>query len=289
MRYGFIYPGSDPEVAVELAALAESSGWDGLFLPESVWSTDPWSTLAAASVGTRRIRLGTMLTPIPRRRPWELADQTRTVDRLSHGRVVLAAGLGVPQHLEPRFWLFDDDPGRRVRAELLDEGLELLDRLWGGEAFEHEGVHHRVRRAEMWVPPPSVQRPRIPVWVVGAWPRPASMRRVARWDGWLPNFIPPGTELTSPEDQARFTPELLAAGVAWLRSERERIGIADRPFDVIQEGTTAGADAAVDAETVRPWREAGATWWLDTDWSVPADRVDEYARGRVAAGPPGAG
>lgn len=286
MRYGFIYPGSDPEVAVELAELAERHGWHGFFVWEGIWATDPWSVLAAAAMRTSRVRLGTMLTPVPRRRPWELAGQTMTVDRLSRGRVTLSAGLGVPEHVEDRFWIFEHDPGRRVRAELLDETLELLPKLWRGEPFEHEGPHYTVRRTDTMLPLPPVQA-RIPIWAVGLWPSTKSMRRVARLDGWLPNFAPPGEGAAGPDAQRElFTPAIGAEAMAWLTAERERLGLADAPFDWVQEGTTAGVDPAADAAAVRPWAEAGATWWLDTDWSVPAERITEYARERVAAGPP---
>ena len=284
MRYGFIYTGDDPELAVELAALAEAHGWHGFFVWEGIWATDPWSTLAAAAVKTETIRLGTMLTPVPRRRPWELAGQTMTVDRLSKGRVILSAGLGVPESVEPRFWLFESDPGRRDRAELLDESLEMLEPLWRGEPFEHEGEHYRATRTESMLPPAAVQQPRIPVWVVGVWPAPKSMRRVARYDGWLPNFAPPGADIAP--GSPGFTPEVAAEAVAWIRAERERLGLADLPFDVVQEGSTPGADAEADAAVVRPWADAGATWWLEADWNVPSGDIERYARARLAAGPP---
>jgi alkanesulfonate monooxygenase SsuD/methylene tetrahydromethanopterin reductase-like flavin-dependent oxidoreductase (luciferase family) len=286
MRYGFIYTGSDPSLAVELAGLAEASGWHGFFVWEGIWATDPWATLGAAAMVTDRIKLGTMLTPVPRRRPWELAGQSMTVDRLSGGRVILSAGLGVSA-AEPRFWIFEDDPGRRERAELLDESLELLQRMWRAEPFEFEGQHYRAKRTDSMLPPAAVQQPRIPTWVVGLWPRVKSMRRVARYDGWIPNYAPPGNSPESADEQARlFTPEIAAEAIAWIAAERERLGLADRPFDVIQEGTTTGTDAAADAAIVRPWAAAGATWWLESDWSVPADRVADYARDRLRAGPP---
>ncbi|WP_394552500.1 LLM class flavin-dependent oxidoreductase [Agromyces sp. MMS24-JH15] len=284
MRFGFIYPGDDPVVAVELAALAERSGWDAFFVWEGIWATDPWSVLAAAAVRTDAIRLGTMLTPVPRRRPWELASQAATVDRLSGGRVILSAGLGVPQTAEERFWLFEDDPGRRERAERLDESLDLIERLWRRDASGFDGRHWRMRPTERLIPPPPVQQPRIPTWVVGVWPAPKSMRRVARYDGWIPNYAPPGTPVT-PEAPG-YTPAVAAEAIAWLRDERARLGLADRPFDVTQEGTTGGTDAAADAARVRPWAEAGATWWLEADWSVTPDRIADYARTRIAAGPP---
>lgn len=287
MRHGFIYTGQEPNLAVELAQLAEASGWDAFFVWEGIWATDPWATLAAAATVTERIRLGTMLTPVPRRRPWELAGQTMTVDRLSNGRVILSAGLGVPAEVERRFWIFEDDPGRRVRAEQLDEGLELLQHLWRGEPFSYEGEHFRAEPTDEMLPPAIVQQPRITTWVVGAWPRMKSMRRVAQYDGWIPNYAPPGTSPTSPEQQQRsYTPEIAAEAIAWIGAERERLGLADRPFDVVQEGTTGGVDAKADAAVVRPWAEAGVTWWLEADWQVPAAEVADSARRRLRAGPP---
>ncbi|MBT2516331.1 LLM class flavin-dependent oxidoreductase [Streptomyces sp. ISL-90] len=287
MKHGFIFTGTDPNLAVELAPLAEASGWDAFFVWEGIWATDPWATLAAAAMVTDRIRLGTMLTPVPRRRPWELAGQTMTVDRLSNGRVILSVGLGVPAEFEARFWIFEDDPGRRVRAELLDEGLELLQPLWRGEPFEYEGEHYHAHRTDTMLPPAIVQQPRIPTWVVGVWPRMRSMRRVARYDGWIPNYAPPEADGIDPLVQQRtYTPEIAAEAIAWIRAEREQAGLADRPFDVVQEGTTSGTDAAADAAILRPWAEAGVTWWLEADWGVSADRVADYARDRVRAGPP---
>ncbi|MRG60620.1 LLM class flavin-dependent oxidoreductase [Agromyces sp. CFH 90414] len=287
MEYGFIYTGSDPEIAVDLAVVAESNGWDAFFVWEGIWATDPWATLAAAAMRTERIRLGTMLTPVPRRRPWELAGQTMTVDRLSGGRVILSAGLGVPESVEERFWIFESDPGRRVRAERLDESLELLGHLWKGEPFAYEGRHYRARRTEEMLPLPTVQQPRITTWVVGMWPRPRSMRRVVTADGWLPNYAPPGAELSSPEVQAAaYTPEIAAEAIAWIRREREAAGLGDRPYAITHEGATSATDAAAAAATVLPWADAGVNWWLESDWTIPADRIEAAARARLEAGPP---
>src|SRR6266511_2364364 len=146
----------------EPAAVAEDAGWDGFFVWESVWGVDAWMALAAAAVRTERIRLGTMLTPLPRKRPWELAGQTATLDNLSGGRTILSVGLGAPHE----GWLaFEPDPGRRTRAELLDEGLDVLTGLWAGQPFRYEGRHYRVTPTDFVPPPPLVQRPRIPIWV----------------------------------------------------------------------------------------------------------------------------
>ena len=268
-------PGGDVTDAVELAVEAENAGWDGFFAFEPTWGMDAWVVLAAAAVRTERIRLGTMVTPLPKRKPWEVASQAVTVDRLSGGRVILSVGLGAG---DPRFWMFEDDPGRRVRAELMDEGLDLLALMYQGKPFEYQGQHFHAHRPDMMVPPPSVQQPRIPTWVVGLLGAPRSMRRSARWDGWLPNVRgdQPGP--------ARPTYEQLAEGVAWLREERARHGLTMDGYDIVMEGNTEPGEKT-DAE-VGAWGEAGATWWLEANWTLSEKEVVESCRARLRAGPP---
>ena len=268
-------PAGGASVAADLAAEAERAGWNGFFCPEGIWSVDAWVSLTAAAMRTTTIRLGPMLTPLPRRRPWELASQAATLDNLSGGRVILSVGLGAP---DPRFWIFEDDPGRRVRAELLDEGLEMLTLLWREEPFTYEGRHYRARPATILIPPAPAQRPRIPIWVVGLWPAPRSMGRAARWDGWLPYFKTDGDGINRPGQ------ERLAEGLAWLRAERERLGLPTDGYEVVMEGSTSPGDEAV-AE-VGSWADAGATWWLEANWSLSGEEVVEASRERLRAGPP---
>jgi alkanesulfonate monooxygenase SsuD/methylene tetrahydromethanopterin reductase-like flavin-dependent oxidoreductase (luciferase family) len=276
MRYGFVLPGGDAAAAAELAAEAESAGWDGFFAYEPTWGVDAWVTLTAAAMRTSMIRLGTMLTPLPKRKPWEVASQAATLDNLSGGRVILSVGLGAP---DPRFYIFEDDPGRKVRAEMLDEGPEMLTHLWREEPFTYAGRHYRAQPAETMIPPAPAQRPRIPIWVVGLWPARRSMRRAARWDGWLPNY-------RQPEGRDRPDIEHFPEGTAWLRAERARLGLSMDNYDLVVEGTTEPGEKAV-AE-VRGWAEAGATWWLEANWSLPAETVVEACRRRLRAGPPAA-
>jgi alkanesulfonate monooxygenase SsuD/methylene tetrahydromethanopterin reductase-like flavin-dependent oxidoreductase (luciferase family) len=276
VRYGWVLPYGDARTAAELAVLAEQNGWDGFFVWEPVWGIDAWVALAAAAVRTERIRLGTMLTPLPRRQPWDVASQVATLDNLSGGRAILSVGLGAP---DDRWWLFEEDPGRKVRAERLDEGLELMTRLWTGEPVSYQGTHYRARPARRLPPPPPVQRPRVPIWVVGAWPRPRSMRRAARWDGWLPDHLPR-------EGRRELTPDVLREGVAWVREQRSAAGLSMDGYEVVAEGTTS-PDPEAAAAVVRPWADAGATWWVEADWSdMDADRVLVAARARLSAGPP---
>ena len=328
MMYGFVMAYGDARAAAELAALAEEHGWDGFFVWESIWGIDAWAMLAAAAMTTERIRLGTMLTPLPRRKPWDVAGQASTVDNLSDGRVILSVGLGVTG--EDRFWIFEDDPGRKVRAELMDESLAMLQYLWRDQPFDFDGKHYRARKLETLVPPappPPVQQPRIPTWVVGAWPRTKSMRRAALQDGWLPHYAPisaprqqTGESQGGPtgesageqvggsqgertgeqagestgvqageqagESPAELTPELLAEGVEWIRRERAAHGLTMDGYEIATEGTTRADDPKA-AEQVRPWADAGATWWIDADWSsLDPIVVREQAERRLKAGPP---
>jgi alkanesulfonate monooxygenase SsuD/methylene tetrahydromethanopterin reductase-like flavin-dependent oxidoreductase (luciferase family) len=190
MRYGFILPRGDARTAADFASAAENAGWDGFFVWEPVWGIDAWVTLTAAAMCTQRIRLGTMLTPLSRMRPWKLASETATLDNLSNGRVILSIGLGA---IDTGFAEFGEVTDRKARAELLDEGLDILTGLWQGQPFNYQGKHYQVKETKFFPPPPPVQKPHIPIWVVGAWPRMKSMRRVLRCDGLLPvKMVPTG-------------------------------------------------------------------------------------------------
>jgi alkanesulfonate monooxygenase SsuD/methylene tetrahydromethanopterin reductase-like flavin-dependent oxidoreductase (luciferase family) len=271
MRYGFVLPGGDARLVAESAHAAEAAGWDGFFIADCVWGVDPWVSLAAAAMVTERIRLGTMLTPVSRRRPWSLASQTATLDNLSHGRVILAVGLGA---LDTGFAEFGEETDRRTRAELMDEGLAIITGLWRGQPFNFDGKHYHVRETTFYPPPPPTQQPRIPVWVVGAWPSAKSLARVAHWDGLLPakQSASGGFEAVSPDD--------LRAMATYL-AERRPADAA--PLDIIVEGETPGSDTAAVQAMVQPQSEAGATWWLESRWG---DGRDAEAQERLRQGPP---
>ena len=183
MRYGFVVPWADADAIGDLAATAEASGWDGLFVWEPVWGVDAWIRWRLQQRARRSIRLGTMLTPPSRRRPWELASQVATVDRLSEGRVILSVGLGA---IDSGFAAFGEETDRRIRAELLDECLDIVTGLWAGQPFSYEGKHYKVQPTEFPTIGETVQQPRVPIWCVGMLGRPKSMARALRWDGLLP-------------------------------------------------------------------------------------------------------
>jgi alkanesulfonate monooxygenase SsuD/methylene tetrahydromethanopterin reductase-like flavin-dependent oxidoreductase (luciferase family) len=252
LKSGFIVTTGDPRTAAQLAAEAEIAGWDGVFYWDGIAigdgdTYDPWVVMAAMAMRTERVRLGAIVTPPPRRRPWKLARETMTLDRLSNGRLVFPVGLGALD--DGAFGNVGEPTDNRVRAELLDESLEIVDGLWTGEPFGYEGRHYRF--APMTFRPTPVQRPRIPIWVVGAWPHERSMRRVLRYDGIV-------TQVSDPAE--------IRAIAEYVAHERDPEA-AGRPFDIIAQGRTPPDTARATAE-VQPYADAGATWWIDGDWEL---------------------
>ncbi|HEY7987903.1 MAG TPA: LLM class flavin-dependent oxidoreductase [Lapillicoccus sp.] len=272
-RAGVVISLATPRLFADLAVAAEEAGWDTIFTWEAVWGQDAWVTLAAAAMRTSRIRLGTMLTPLPRIRPWDLAGRVVTLDSLSDGRAQLAVGLGA---LHPGWLAFERDEGRKVRAEKLDEGLAIYDGLMRGQPFAYEGTHYSVEPTDFMPPPPPVQQPRVPVWVVGAYPAQRSLARAAQWDGIIPAKSGLG-------DDDPFSLGDLRRTVAAVKEIREARGLPWEGYDVVAEGVSEPG-ASGDA-TVAEWAEAGATFWVESDWSMGDDAVDRHRR-RIEAGPP---
>lgn len=256
MKYGFVLPKGDARIAIKLAQEAEASGWDGFFMWEPVWGIDPWVTLAAVAMRTERIRLGTMLTPVSRRRPWKLASETATLDHLSNGRVILAVGLGA---IDTGFVNFGEETDRKIRAELLDEGLDIVIGLWKGQPFNYNGKHYQVKETTFHLPPSPIQSPRIPIWVVGAWPYMKSMRRVLRYDGLLP------ATMTTAGKFRETTPEDICAMKKFIEENR----VLTTLFDIVLEGETPGDNPKKASAIIRPFAEAGVTWWIEAMWSTP--------------------
>jgi len=274
MKYGFVLPYGDARTAADFAFEAEQAGWDGFFVWEPIWGWDAWMLLTAAAMRTEHIKLGTMITPLSRMRPWELAGKTVTLDHLSNGRVILAVGLGA---VDTGFAEFGEETERKTRAELLDEGLEILTGLWRGQPFNYDGKHYRIKPTNFFPPPPPVQQPRIPIWVVGAWPKEKSLRRALRYDGLLPTVM---------NDQGQHippTPDLIREMTGYIAAHRT----ATTPFDIVVEGKTPGADRDRAAEAVQVWADAGATWWIEALWGDPAQSIDlDAVIFRIRQGPP---
>lgn len=281
MKFGFVMPFGEARAAAELARLAEEAGWDGFFVWEPVWGYDAWVCLTAAAMTTERIRLGTLLTPISRMRPWKLASETATLDRLSNGRLILSVGLGAP---DTGFAEFSEVTDRKFRAELMDEGLDILTGLWAGQPFRYAGKHYTILPTEFQPPLPPVQQPRIPIWVVGAWPSEKSMARAARYDGLLPQSFKIGS------DGARMAQQ---AGLDELRQMKAHVQArraSEAPYDIILDGETPGDSPQKALDVVQPWIEAGATWWIESRWEISRDPDGlNQVRRCIAQGPPGDG
>jgi alkanesulfonate monooxygenase SsuD/methylene tetrahydromethanopterin reductase-like flavin-dependent oxidoreductase (luciferase family) len=170
---------AEPGLVAELAARAEERGWDGFFVWDHVAYrepvravADPWITLAAVATATEVVTIGALVTPLPRRRPHQLARETVTLDRLSGGRLVFGVGIGSDRTGEFDPARFGEEGNARARAVLLDDGLERLRAYWEGE-FE-----------------PGPVKGRIPVWVAARWPHRRPLARAARWDGLFPIDLP---------------------------------------------------------------------------------------------------
>jgi len=261
VQYGFVVPWADAAKVGELAVVAERHGWDGLFVWEPVWGVDAWVSLTVAACQTSSIRLGTMLTPLPRRKPWDVAGQAATVDRLSGGRVVLAVGLGAP---DAGYQSFGEITDRATRADLLDEGLAILRGLWKGQPFAYDGTHYHIAPCDFPAIGHTVQQPGVPIWCVGALGSSRSMNRALGCDGLLPQVV----------DQN-------GARQCTLEELQQLALPRDRPYEVVVEGAwTEHCPAA--------WADAGATWWIESMWGAmgEADPVGS-ATDRLQAGPPG--
>jgi hypothetical protein len=289
LKYGFVVPFGDAAEVADLAVLGEDRGWDAVFIAEGVWGVDAWVTLTAAALATQRLRVGTLLTPIPRVKPWDLASRVGTVDRLSGGRVILGAGLGA---LHEGWTAFERDEGRAMRVKKLEEGLAIYDGLMHGQPFAYDGEIYQVSPTTFSVPDPPVQKPRPPVWLVGAYvpsrAKQPSLARAAKWDGLLPQRVnldeAPAEEPGRVKPQA---PEDLAEIVTRVRAYREAAGLPWDGYDVVLEADTSGEFVQLATLDKQAWTDVGVTWWVESWWSLentPDGRAE--LRRRIEAGPP---
>lgn len=274
MKFGSALPYGSARTAANLAQLAEQSGWDGIFLGDAIWLEDPMICLATAAMVTSHIRLGTMVVPVPLRKPWKLASEAIALEQLSNGRLTLGLGAGAT-------WMgwhaFPDEPtDTRVRTEMLDETIDILTLLFQRQPFDYNGKHYHLKITlldEMYYPPKPVQRPRIPLWVPGIWPRMKSMRRILKCDGLLPQ------KMNAIGEFEAVTPADLQQMKAYLDANRT----LTTPFDYVIEGKTGDLSTTQQASLLQEWQDAGATWWIKGLWEA----TQEQATARLSQGPPG--
>jgi len=283
MKFGIYLPNFGPygeaRVLANLAQDAENSGWDGFFIWDHIagWTlpmVDPWVALAAVAVSTHRIRIGTTVTPLPRRRPWKLAREAVSIDHLSGGRLTLGVGIGGG---DAEWARLGEQPDLKQRGAMLDEALSVLVGLWSGEPFSYAGQYYHIENARFL--PRPLQQPHIPIWVGGVWPNKAPFRRAARWDGAFPLFEVEENEqeLAQLDDMVRYV------------SKHRKL---DQPLEIIVMGVTPDAESKEATDLVEQRSDLGATWWLEcltpfrsgksyeNEWPVDAMRE------RILQGPP---
>jgi alkanesulfonate monooxygenase SsuD/methylene tetrahydromethanopterin reductase-like flavin-dependent oxidoreductase (luciferase family) len=276
MHYGLALPngGVDPQTMAEFAALAEASGWDGVFVEDYIiWqgdqnmpTFDPWLLLTAMAMRTQRIRLSTQITPLARRRPWKVACEAMTLDHLSNGRVILGVGLGDNVTINDfSFSAFGEEMASKRRANMLDEALQIIVGLWSGEPFSFDGEFYHVKEVKLL--PRPVQQPRIPIWVGGGYPLKGPVQRAARWDGAC--LYRHKTHYMMPDD--------VRALKALVESQR---GTSVR-YDISVGGSKRREDWNKERAYIRSLAEAGITWWVEY---VPPDDLDKM-RASIARGP----
>ncbi len=281
MKFGMSLPNfgifGNIDLLIEMAIDAEEAGWDGFFLWDHLMVfkdyqttfVDPYIALTAIACNTKKMHFGPMVTPLPRRRPWKVARECVTLDYLSKGRFILGVGIGAPP--DPEFTAFGEEDRAKIRAEKLDECLDIITGLWTEEAFSFQGKHYQLENVTFL--PRPFQKPRIPIWVGGGVPHNAPFRRAARFDG----VIPVHSQWPEP-----VQPSHLKDVLDIIRSER---GNLDN-YEVVICGETTGTDEDKDRAVLQPWVKAGITWWLEDIHDLRATM--DSLRDRIRAGPPAA-
>lgn len=274
MKHGLWLRNSDStDVAqlVEYGVAAETAGWDGVFVSDSLPFSeypDPWIVLAGIAARTEDIRLGTWIVPVPRRQPWQIANEVTALDQLSDGRMMLGAGLGNSDEYEA----FGRPYNPRELGDRFDEALDVITGLWQGEPFTYDGDHFTLEDAE--VNPTPVQQPRVPILLGCWWPNKKPFDRGARWDGIMPNW----PTLTG----SREGPRGEQATGSLEQEVRDMLeyyhGLTDDPGEIVMPTDPPGAST----EYVELCRELEVSWLLTLD--LDADPDD--ALQQIRDGPP---
>lgn len=267
---------ADVRLVAEVAYEAEAAGWDGFFIWDHIgenWGQLPVSDstvmLTAIALQTTSIKVGPLVTPLPRRRPWKLAREIATLDQMTGGRMVLGVGIGGGRE----FAAYREPEDDKIRGEMLDEGIEILTRLWSGRQVDFKGRYYELQDV-LYLPRP-IQQPRVPIWVAGRWPNKKPMCRAARWDG----VFPIGNHLQLNE---QLSDTAIRDCLHYIKAQQP--DHPDHPYDVIHLGLLSGKDLALDVAITETYADAGVTWWLENiNWERGS--LQEQ-RARIRKGPP---
>ena len=257
MKFALSLPNAvPPERLVSIASAADSAGWDAVFLWDHLQLFrdlqlelhDPFVLLGAFAQATTKVRLAAMVTPIARRRVATFAKQIVTLDHLSGGRAMVGVGLGFP---DDEYTAFGEPADMRRRAEITDEMLEVLPKLWAGEPVKYDGEHVH---ADAHLRPPTVQQPHPPIWIGCLWPNARALERAKRCNGIVP-----------------ITSEGGALDPAAFAEVVEAFGPMPEEFDFVAS-LGAGATAA-------EYESVGATWFVESAWPAGSwlDELEEKA------------
>ncbi|MCE7749406.1 MAG: LLM class flavin-dependent oxidoreductase [Candidatus Heimdallarchaeota archaeon] len=278
IKYGIVTPNigefyGSIDNLVNISQKIEKAGWNGHFIWDWILGSkdpihqivDPWIALTAMASRTKKIKLGTTVTPIPRRRPWKLARETVSLDRFSKGRLILGVGLGFPP--EEEFAAFGEESDIKIRAKKMDEGLDVLLGLWSGKKFSYNGEHYKIDNVTFL--PKALQTPRIPVWGSGTWPYKKPFIRSAKLDGVVPmdneDFFP--------------TPKTLLEIISLIKEHRSNM----KDFDIVASVRTMGIDSQKREELLSEYIDVGATWLVESiDESTDKTECFDY----IEQGPP---
>jgi alkanesulfonate monooxygenase SsuD/methylene tetrahydromethanopterin reductase-like flavin-dependent oxidoreductase (luciferase family) len=267
---------ANPENLKKISIAAEESNWDGIYLwdhinpsKQGVNVIDPWIALSIVAFNTNKIRLGTTVTPIPRRRPRKLARETVSIDHLSNGRFTLGVGIGSPP--EDEFGYFGEPTNQKIRGEMLDEGLDILEGLWSGEPYKFKGEHYNISKPVKFLPKP-IQQPRIPIWTAGFWNYTSykAFRRAAKYDGCIPI-------IQKMKDKSRI--DVYRDIKNYIEKYRD---ISD-PFDLVLLLTYPNSKKLFQ-DTLNEF-EGTATWWLQSGYNWQAKSIDVILE-NIRQGPP---
>ena len=262
---------AEPQRVIALSKQSEDAGWDGLFLWDHMLAApgmavaDPWITMAAVAVATTRLRLGALVTPLPRRRPWVISRQMATLDRLCDGRLIGGIGLGDDGWSE--FSSFGEAADPVVRGQMLDEALELVQRFLTGEPVTFSGRHYVVNSPALL---PTPRQTPLPIWGACRWPNRKPLRRIAKLQGCFPIF---------PTDSTQPSPD--PTDVRAIRNALTDLGAPD--IDIAVRCKLALEEPERVPNTVAALEPAGVTWILE---SFPPGASPELVERVVSSGPP---
>jgi probable F420-dependent oxidoreductase len=283
-RFGVI--GEDIRTGEQLvseARRAEALGFSTLLLRDH-FVTEPFGeqfapmvALMAAAAATTSLRVGTLVIDNDYRHPVLLAKEVASLDALSGGRFELGLGAGWLRDEYDRAGLPFDPAG--VRVDRLEESVQLLKRLLGGEEVTVDGKHYSISGLRTF--PQPAQRPHPPI-LIGAGSR--RMLGIAGREADIVNILPKALPNgTISDDLGERSPETIERKVGWVREA------AGERFDDLELGmmvsVVPGADARAVAErqaVERGWGAAAAELVLEMPSVLagPADRVVDQLHAR---------